>query len=26
VPAVIIFVLGWWFNSQNGRKKVPGHA
>jgi YjbE family integral membrane protein len=26
VPAVIIFVLGWWFNSQNGRKKVPGNA
>ena len=26
VPAVITFVLGWWFNSQNGRKKVPGHA
>ena len=26
VPAVIIFILGWWFNSQNGRKKVPGHA
>jgi len=26
VPAVIIFVLGWWFNSQNDRKKVPGHA
>jgi YjbE family integral membrane protein len=25
-PAVIIFVLGWWFNSQNGRKKVPGNA
>jgi len=26
VPAVILFVLGWWFNSQNGRKKVPGNA
>jgi YjbE family integral membrane protein len=26
LPAVITFVLGWWFNSQNGRKKVPGHA
>jgi YjbE family integral membrane protein len=26
VPAVIIFVLGWWFNSQIDRKKVPGHA
>jgi hypothetical protein len=26
VPAVIIFVLGLWFNSQNGRKKVPGNA
>ncbi len=26
VPAVIIFVLGWWFNSQNGRNKVPGNA
>ncbi len=26
VPGVITFVLGWWFNSQNGRKKVPGHA
>jgi YjbE family integral membrane protein len=26
VPAAIIFVLGWWFNSQNGRKKVPGNA
>jgi YjbE family integral membrane protein len=25
-PAVILFVLGWWFNSQNGRKKVPGNA
>jgi len=26
VPAAIIFVLGWWFDSQNGRKKVPGNA
>jgi YjbE family integral membrane protein len=26
LPAVIIFALGWWFNSQNGRKKVPGNA
>jgi YjbE family integral membrane protein len=26
VPAVILFILGWWFNSQNGRKKVPGNA
>jgi len=26
VPAVIIFTLGFWFNSQNGRKKVPGNA
>jgi len=26
VPAVILFVLGWWFNSQNGRKKVPRNA
>jgi len=26
VPAMILFVLGWWFNSQNGRKKVPGNA
>ena len=26
VPAVIIFTLGCWFNSQNGRKKVPGNA
>jgi YjbE family integral membrane protein len=26
VPAVLLFVLGWWFNSQNGRKKVPGNA
>ena len=25
-PAVMIFVLGWWFDSQNGRKKVPGNA
>src|SRR5437867_4565514 len=26
VPAVIIFVLGWWLNTQVGRKKVPGNA
>jgi YjbE family integral membrane protein len=26
VPAVIIFVLGWWLSAQNGRKKVPGNA
>ena len=26
VPAAIIFVLGWWFDSQNGRKKVPDNA
>ncbi|MGH7343483.1 MAG: TerC family protein [Candidatus Rokuibacteriota bacterium] len=26
VPAVVIFVLGWWFNSQAGTKKVPGNA
>ena len=26
VPAVIVFVLGWWFNTQVGRKKVPGNA
>ena len=26
VPAVIIFVLGWWLNGQLGRKKVPGNA
>jgi YjbE family integral membrane protein len=26
MPAVILFLLGWWFNSQNGRKKVPGNA
>ena len=25
-PSAIIFVLGWWFDSQNGRKKVPGNA
>ena len=25
-PAVMIFVLGWWLDSQNGRKKVPGNA
>ena len=25
-PAAIIVVLGWWLNSQNGRKKVPGNA
>ena len=26
VPAVIIFLLGWWLSAQNGRKKVPGNA
>lgn len=26
VPAAIIFVLGWWFSAQNGRKRVPGNA
>jgi YjbE family integral membrane protein len=26
VPAVILFALGWWFNSQNGRKNAPGNA
>jgi YjbE family integral membrane protein len=26
VPAVILFVLGWWYGSQNGRKRVPGNA
>jgi YjbE family integral membrane protein len=26
MPAVILFGLGWWFTSQNGRKKVPGNA
>src|SRR2546428_1858771 len=25
-PGAIIVVLGWWLNSQNGRKKVPGNA
>ena len=24
--AVILFALGWWFSSQNGRKRVPGNA
>ena len=26
VPGVIIVALGWWLNSQVGRKKVPGNA
>jgi YjbE family integral membrane protein len=26
LPAVIIVALGWWFSSQNGRKKVPESA
>src|SRR5438445_739222 len=26
VPALLIFVLGWWLNGQLGRKKVPGNA
>src|SRR5206468_2532218 len=26
LPAAIIVALGWWLNSQNGRKKVPGNA
>ena len=26
VPAVIVFVLGWWFGAQTDRKKVPGNA
>jgi len=25
-PAAMMVVLGWWFSSQNGRKKVPGPA
>jgi predicted tellurium resistance membrane protein TerC len=23
---VLVFALGWWFNTQVGRKKVPGNA
>jgi YjbE family integral membrane protein len=26
LPAVILVALGWWFNIQNGRKKVPENA
>jgi YjbE family integral membrane protein len=26
VPAVLVFVLGWWLNAQVVRKKVPGNA
>jgi YjbE family integral membrane protein len=26
VPALVILALGWWFATQNGRKKVPGRA
>src|SRR2546422_7999087 len=26
LPAAIIVALGWWLNTQNGRKKVPGNA
>src|SRR5438034_481269 len=26
LPGAAIIVLGWWFSTQNGRKKVPGQA
>src|SRR5216117_2974791 len=26
LPAVIIVALGWWYSTQNGRKKVPENA
>jgi predicted tellurium resistance membrane protein TerC len=26
LPAVIIVALGWWYSTQNGRKKVPESA
>src|SRR5437867_2395458 len=26
LPGAAIIALGWWFSTQNGRKKVPGQA
>ena len=26
LPAVVVFVFGWWLHAQDGRKKVPGNA
>ena len=26
VPAVVVFVFGWWLHTQDGRKKVPRNA
>ncbi len=26
LPGAAIMALGWWFSTQNGRKKVPGQA
>src|SRR5437870_4050680 len=26
LPAVALVALGWWFSTQNGRKKMPGQA